>query len=57
MTKYLVQVKNDGEMQTVKTTTNRREALRLSQDLAASWEQGRIVTEKGRECQSWKRVD
>jgi hypothetical protein len=57
MTTYLVQVKSNGEMQTVKTTSNRREAMRLSRDLAASWESGQVVTAKGHECQTWRRVD
>lgn len=54
-TTYKVQIKcDDGTYETNKTTTDKRAAERRSQDLAAAGYDGRIVTAKGNEVNSWE---
>lgn len=55
MTTYKVQIRcEDGTYETNKMTTDKSAAERRSQDLAAAGYDGRIVTAKGREVNSWE---
>jgi hypothetical protein len=55
-TTYKVQIKCEGTFETNYTTTNKKQAVQRSKDLAAAGYDGRIVTAKGHVSQTWELV-
>lgn len=57
MTTYIVQIAVGKNFETNTKTSNRSEAMRRGQDLAAAGYDGRIVTAKGHVSQTWKLIE